>query len=368
MAVQVSKSLQVKILNEFDKAKNTSTFEEEYILEKEETTYQNNMKIVTSVYFDKKNNSTIKKTSKYCMDYIRSQERERSKAAIEKRSKWKKFGDAIDDTSHLNGGNIGEDVFMSWNPEIFKSRKTQAFMKQYMNDYANDKHTEEIQYQSEKILGYDKPKILQEYDDVIEQKESMTQYRQELDKMLNKLITNNVKPENVDSTPIISDTNNTNDSDEPKLFKVNKSGKNSISKTEEKGYVAPGLRNKKSNSDANDQENNQDSKYASVFVSNTDHIKIKSKVKNKEINKKCIRVCNLPEDCDFQSILSCLKPILGRIYFKLKTLNNRNTGKLRDFCFLNFNDEISSEQAFKKLQNVKMGHCILQIEWGVKRD
>ena len=187
--------------------------------------------------------------------------RERSKAAIEKRSKWKKFGDAIDDTSHLNGGNIGEDVFMSWNPEIFKSRKTQAFMKQYMNDYTNDKHTEEIQYQSEKILGYDKPKILQEYDDVIEQKESMTQYRRELDKMLNKLITNNVKPEEVDSTPIISDTNNTNDSDEPKLFKVNKSGKNSISKTEEKGYVAPGLRNKKSNSDANDQENNQDSKY-----------------------------------------------------------------------------------------------------------
>ena len=61
------------IINQFDKAKNSNEFEDNYILEKQEVFYEPGFKVVESVYFDVRNNSTIKRQERYCLDYLRSQ-------------------------------------------------------------------------------------------------------------------------------------------------------------------------------------------------------------------------------------------------------------------------------------------------------
>ena len=60
------------IINQFDKAKNSNEFEDNYILEKQEVFYEPGFKVVESVYFDVNTNSTIKRQERYCLDYLES--------------------------------------------------------------------------------------------------------------------------------------------------------------------------------------------------------------------------------------------------------------------------------------------------------
>lgn len=355
MTKVLSNKDKINIIDRFGAAKDKPDFNEKYILEEERTFDEPGFIVVESTYLDVKTRAVIKRQVRHCINYLYSQA---CKDAIEKRKKWKKFGAGIDDTSHLNNANIVDPVFMEWNPEIFKSRKTKAYMNDYFNDYENGTHKEEIHYQENKCFGDNMPDLLKQYLDIKERKELKNKLRKELDIVMNNSV-NNIN--NDYSTPGKEDDNST----VPGLFKVNKSGKSS---TDNSGYVAPHLRNK--NEQNSSTETNNKVKYDSVKVSNTDHIKIKSRVKNKEVDKTCIRVLNIPSDANFQSILSTMKPILGRIYFKIKTLNDKKTGKIRDFCFLNFKDELNGEKAFDILTSnkIRIGYSVLNFEWGIKRN
>jgi hypothetical protein len=346
------------IINKFNESKECDDFNKNYVVEGERTFYEPGFYIVETTYLDVKTNSIIKKQSRHCTDYLRSQA---CKEAVEKRKKWKKFGDGITDISHLDGGNIVDPVYMEWNPEIFKSKKTQSYMKKYFKEYENGTHNEEIAFNEDKCFGNKIPSIIQEYKHLKEVKETKSKYKQQLDESFNKLINNDIK---LSDNNKVEDCSNESTTDGPKLFKVNKSAKNTDTK-ETAGYVVPHLRQDSTNTETTDTQ-----KFSSVKVSNKDHIKHRSRVSNKKIEKTCIRVLNLPSDANFQSILSTLKPILGRIFFKIKTLNDRRTGKLRDFCFLNFKDEIGGERAFDILTSnkVRIEYAVLNFEWGIKRN
>lgn len=355
----ISTKQKFEIINKFNESTKSEDFSKKYKVESQRTFYEPGFYTVETTYLDVETNSIIKKQSRHCLDYLKSQA---CKEAVEKRKKWKKFGDGITDTSHIDGANIVDPVYMEWNPEIFKSKKTQSYMRKHFKEYENGTNKEEIAFNEDKIFGDNIPSIIQEYKDLQEAKQTKTKYQEQLDAALNKLITGNVKP--LDNDKFESNTDNTEtETDGPKLFKVNKSAKNT--KSENSGYVAPHLRK-----EGTTESKKESQEYASVKVSNKDHIKIRSKVGDKLIDKTCIRVLNLPTDATFQSILGTLKPVLGRTYFKLKTLNDRRTGRLRDFCFMNFNDESSGERAFDTLTSnkIRIGYAVLHFEWGVKRN
>ena len=353
----ISTKQKFEIINKFNESKECDDFSENYKIESERTFYEPGFYVVETTYLDVNTNSIIKKQSRHCIDYLRSQA---CKEAVEKRRDWKKFGDGITDTSHIDGANIVDPVYMEWNPEIFKSKKTQNYMKNYFKEYENGTNEEEIAFNEDKCFGDNIPSIIQEYKYLKEAKQTKSKYKQQLDEVLEKLANSNTKLLDSDKSEEI--TNGQEKTDGPKLFKVNKSAKNT--KSEDSGYIAPHLRKEETTKKEETQE------FSSVKVSNKDHIKIKSKVGNKAIEKTCIRVLNLPSDANFQSILGTLKPVLGRTYFKLKTLNDKKTGKLKDFCFINFKDEISGEKAFDILTSnkIRIGYSVLNFEWGVKRD
>lgn len=354
----ISTKQKFEIINKFNESKESDDFSENYKVESERTFYEPGFYVVETTYLDVKTNSIIRKQSRHCTDYLRSQA---CKEAVEKRKEWKKFGDGITDTSHIDGANIVDPVYMEWNPEIFKSKKTQNYMKNYLKEYESGTNEEEIAFNEDKCFGDNIPSIIQEYKYLKEAKQNKTKYKQQLDEALNKLNTVDAESSNKQNS---GTSNDELDKDAPKLFRVNKNAnKNTNVKS---GYVAPHHR-KEVNNDNNEQEDTQ--KFASVKVSNTDHIRHKKRT-TKAIEKTCVRVLNLPSDANFQSILGTLKPVLGRTYFKLRTLNDRRTGKLRDFCFINFKDEISGEKAFDILTSnkIRIGYAVLNFEWGVKRD
>ena len=352
----ISTKQKFEIINKFNESKECNDFSERYKVESERTFTEHGFYVVETTYLDVETNSIIKKQTRHCLDYLRSQA---CKEVVEKRKKWKKFGDGITDTSHINGANIVDPVYMEWNPEIFKSKKTQSYMKTYLKEYANGNHKEEIAFNEDKCFGDNIPSIIQEYKEVKEAKEIKSKYQQQLDEALKKMNNNDIKLKDGK----VEDCSNQSTTDGPKLFKVNKNANKNTNR--EPGYVAPHHRKVINNTEQEDAQ-----KFSSVKVSNNDHIKIKSKVGNKVIDKTCIRVINLPTEANFQSILGTLKPILGRTFFKLKTINDKKTGKLRDFCFINFKDEISGERSFDILTSnkVRIGYAVLHFEWGVKRD
>ena len=355
----ISTKQKFEIINKFNESTKSEDFSEKYKVESQRTFTESGCYVVETTYLDVETNSIIRKQSRHCLDYLKSQA---CKETVEKRKKWKKFGDGITDTSHIDGANIVDPVYMEWNPEIFKSRKTQNYMRNYFKEYENGTNEEEIAFNEEQCYGDNIPSIIQEYKDLKEVKQTKTKYKQQLDEALNKLNTGNMKLLDSDKFENTTDNTESETTDGPKLFKVNKSAKNI--KSEGSGYVAPHLRKEEITKEEKTQE------YCSVKVSNKDHIKIRSKVSNKPIDKTCIRVLNLPSEATFQSILGTLKPILGRTYFKLKTLNDKRTGKLRDFCFMYFNDESNGERAFNILTSnkIRIGYAVLHFEWGIKRD
>ena len=354
----ISTKQKFEIINKFNESKECDDFSEKYKVESERTFNEPGFYVVETTYLDVRTNSIIRKQSRHCTDYLRSQA---CKEAVVKRKNWKKFGDAITDTSHIDGANIVDPVYMEWNPEIFKSKKTKSYMKQYLKEYENGNHKEEIALDEDKCFGDNVPSIIQEYKNLKEAKENKSKYEQQLDEALKKLINNDI---NLNDSNKFENCSNESTTDGPKLFKVNKRANNNTTTNKESGYVAPHHRK-----EINNDEPTETQQFASVKISNKDHIKHKKRT-TKAIDKTCIRVLNLPTEANFQSILGTLKPILGRTFFKLRTLNDRRTGKLRDFCFINFKDEISGERSFDILTSnkVRIGYAVLNFEWGVKRD
>jgi hypothetical protein len=366
MTTIMNESRKINIINKFGEAKNSTYFKSNYVVEDEKVYYEPGYKIIETTYFDKLNNVTIKNKNKYCMDYLKRNTRDQE---IRQRKKWKKFGSAIKDESHQNEGNVVDDVFIQWNPEIFHGEKTRNYMKDHFTKYLNNEHKDEIQYQEDKYYGNNVPTILEEYNDVKEIKK-MKENPSELERLLNILISGKIDQSiNLD----IEDKSNNEEKDDckPKLFSVNKSRKSENMPDSKSGYVPPHSRNSNDSSiePIEDTESKQHG-FTSVKISNKDHIKNRNKVGDKKIDKKCIRVLNLPNDYNFQTILNTFKPIFGRLFFKIRTLTDRRTGNMRDFCFLNFKDERSGDTAFELISDnkIRIGYNILKFEWGIKRD
>jgi hypothetical protein len=352
-----STSEQVNILDHFTLSNKTNNqdFEDNYILESEEISYEGDFRIEERVYLDVKNNVTIRKMSRIKLFTVKSKYEAEQ---VKKRMQWKKYGDAITDKPLEDNA---DDVWFDWNPEIFKSRKTRNWMNQYNQDYQNNKEKEQICFQKKLLDKDDIPKCLNKYIELQTNRKEIEDM-----KVANEAILNRLK---------LGDTEAINNNSS--LFAVNKSAKTtSDSKTNgntkgntngnTSGYTPPHL--KRQNSNLSDTKNNETKKYENVIHSNTKYSKFRSKVNKQEIDKQTVKISNLPSDITFDTLIYHFKQKLGRLRFKLKTIKNHRTGALKDFCFLNFDSEHLGEEAFNLLQGIKIDHSVLQIEWGRKRD
>lgn len=347
-----SKLEQVDILNQFDSSNksNDNQFENDYVLESEKISYEGDFRIEERVYLDVKNNVTIRKTSRIKLFTVQSKY---AAEQVKKRMQWKKYGDAINDKPLENNA---DDVWFDWNPEIFKSRKTKNWMNQYNQDYQNNKEKEQICFQEKLLDKDDVPKCLDKYIELKNNRKEMEDMR-----VANETLMARFMSEGSDAV-----SNNT------ALFAVNKSAdkKNNdkvSSKSNNGGYLAPHLR-KNINSNTSDNSNNYEGNYENVIHTNTKYSKFRSKVNTQEIDKQSIRVSNLPSEITFDTLIYHFKSKLNRIRFKLKTIKDYKTSGLKDFCFLNFDNEFLGEEAYNLLQGIKIDHSVLQIEWGRKRD
>lgn len=349
-----SKLEQVDILDNFTNSNksNDDTFRQDYILESENITYEGDFRIEERVYLDVKNNVTIRKTSRIKLFQAKSKY---AAEQIRKRLQWKKYGDAVNDKPVVNDA---DEVWFDWNPEIFKSRKTQQWMNKYNEDYQNNKEKEKICFQ-EKLLDKDNiPKCLSRYNELQTNRKELADMKIANEALMVKLMSG-------DNDAISNDNS---------LFAVNKSAdkKNtdevSSSKSNSNGYLAPHLRKTVNSSTSVNSNNTDKGTYENVIHTNTKYSKFKSKVNTQEIDKQSLKVSNLPNEITFDTLIHHFKQKLNRIRFKLKTIKNHKTGKLKDFCFLNFDSEELGENAFNLLQGIKIDYSVLQIEWGRKRD
>lgn len=234
------------------------------------------------------------------------------------RTKWAKFGKAI---NYNNVQPPSENIFMEFNPELLRSKKSQNTIQNMLKNPFNNQRVKVYEGREEEltnIITNNYNKLKNNYDKDI------------LNKNMKKIVDYNFKEERkVDS--------------ELKT-KVNvKTG----------GYVPPHLRNKDSNTQSNTQSNTR-----SNTQSNTHH----KKYEIKEGENKSIRISNLPSDITEKDIRDWLSKFNYR-RLKITLPKDKKTGKSRDFCFVNFESRIEAENSIEKLNKRKFDYCLVTVEF-----
>lgn len=256
-----------------------------------------------------------------------------------------KFGQAKNNKEYINNE---ENVFMEYNPEIFKSKKSKKTLE---NMLINKFNQEKIKVSEENKKKFDNL-VFNLYDNLKKDSELNTKVLQNnlkfiLDHKNDNLLNNNLKDKNIENNKSIK--NNTQ--------KNNNSIKNIINL--EGGYVPPHLR-KKSNS--NNTFNTSNNKMTEIKKDNSNYKKYKV-----DEEKKVLRLSNIPEELNESDVLDWLYT------FKIKKVKVfipkcKRTNKSKDYCFINFQSKYEAENALKTLHKQKFDYCLVNVEYSKPRN
>lgn len=336
----------------------------DYKLIKSDETIDNGLKYTKQTYerLDDKR-IRVNKTIKEVINRNEYNKYKRDLKVIEERKKWSKFGKGLTDPK-LDENNEDE-VFMLYNPAILIGNKNKTIINKYINDRRTGKHIEDIRFYENSNIYNEALTNYKNYLD-LEDEFSLVTIHNIINKYNAKL---KYDLENMGKTK--------NNEDEPtNLFIKNKIG-NDTNTSKSKNYTPP-HRKKTDYSTSNSSKNGtgqSDSasikdggSYLSYKDSNANSKYTKNKPKN--IDNTTIKISNLPSEYTRNDIFYLIKSILPSYYrFNIKTITDRRTNKLKDFCFMNLNDLDNSEETLNILVNskLKLEYNILNFEWGYKR-
>lgn len=258
---------------------------------------------------------------------------------ILERRNFKKFGKAIHDKEQQNNE---DNVFMEYNPELLKSKKSKKVLE---NILINKFNTEKIKCSecNEKEL-----------ENIISN----------LYQNLKKNNDNNILKENYD---FIFDKNvNSKKDNDPQQSTKNKNIEN-ISNISG-GYIPPHLRkNKEGDKEPDKQESINTNNSSSNNNKNINHRDTRTKKYKIDEQNKVIRLSNIPSDLKEDEILDWLySKNINVKKIKLSLPKDRKTKKSRDFCFINFQSKYEAEQSIDKLNKQKFEYCLVNAEYSNK--
>lgn len=246
-----------------------------------------------------------------------------------------KFGQAKNDKEYVNNE---ENVFLEYNPEIFKSKKSKKTLE---NMLINKCNKEKIKVSEDNQKKFDSL-IMNLYDDL--------KKNEDIDK---KVIQNNLK--------FIIDNKNGN------LSNNNLNNKNIENKTDVKqnsivniinlsgGYVPPHLRKTANTSNKSNTSSNKEK------IEKVNNKKYKIDEEN-----KVLRLSNIPEELTENDVIDWLyKFNIKKV--KVFIPKCKKTGKTKDYCFINFYSKYEADNALQTLNKKKFDYCLVNVEYSLPR-
>tara|TARA_B100000575_G_C23118128_1_gene646639 strand:- start:89 stop:1126 length:1038 start_codon:yes stop_codon:yes gene_type:complete len=315
-------------INELEILKQFNPTDPKYTLISENIEIIDNYKIIKQLFINNQTNIRVHKTIKYLLIKNRI-----NKKKVMERKKWESFGKGLNNQGITN---TSDDVFMEWNPEIFNSKKTIDWMSNYIKNRKIGKHTENIIYNNNKINVNNMPKILEDYNTLLE-------YEKNNSKIIEKL-----QPKFVPSF-LLNNTKSDKGNDDELTDKKKQEIKSGITG---KRYIPPSLRK-----NVNSSENK------SISENNLNNIKYN----NMENELPSLKISNLPEDITRDFIFDFIKSLNLNIKFKLICPKNRDSDKLRDYCFLNIFSKDEGNILKDEINGKKIGYNIINCDWSTPR-
>ena len=306
----------------------------------EEYFYEINKTIIIQYLENKETKQKIKRTLKI-PDKL-------SKTQVENvlgRRQLPKFGEAKKDKEYSNNE---ENVFMEYNPEIFKSKKSKKTLE---NMLINKFNQEKIKVSEENKKNFDNL-VLNLYDNLkknseLDKKVLQNNLKFILDYKNNNLPNNNLKDKNIENDNSIK--NNTQKNYNSIKNIVNLSG----------GYVPPHLRKKRESNNSSNTSNNNTNE-SKKDSSNYKKYKV-------DEEKKVLRLSNIPEELNENHVLDWLYTFnikKVRVYIP----KCKRTNKSRDYCFINFQSKYEAEKALTTLHKQKFDYCLVNVEYSTPRN
>lgn len=255
------------------------------------------------------------------------------KSGVERRKGWLPFGDAIDNT---NITTISDDVWMEYNPDILKSKKTRNYVHRTMAEYGGN-NTDNSKFT---IIGCPENK----FDD------TMNQFGYNKKMLINdssNIFCRHCNGNHWSKNCTVKDYYKTLEEIDKKLNKTKEAESNQEKKD---GYIAPHLRKKKNNNQNNNVAENENKR------SNRKEV-----IAGKE---KSIRISNLPINITDNGLYSWLSQF-NLDEYQLHRPTDKFKGGYRDFAFINFLYREQAKRAMEILSKnrIRLSHYIVSVEW-----
>lgn len=291
----------------------------ELISSKEEIDSDNDKyKLIIQEYKDLENNQIIRRTLRYLkINKFESGLSKNQISYINDRLKLKKFGKEVMNNKNNSVGKNDdtEYVFMEYNPEILKSKKSMDYLKK--NKHLNETrpfHKQDkiiISEDYEKSFSISHPKI--------------SKYLWNQKELGKELIKDKLKRDS-----LLFDKNKSKTSLNKNLNSKNDIRNMKFTNTPSKKYMLPSMRRKEKDN-------------------NTGEI-------------TTLKLNNLPADITENILRDWIKKTIS---FRCKSTipKNKKTEKYRDFAFLTFNTKLEAEKSFEQLQNKRIDYNVVGVEW-----
>ena len=340
-----------------------------YKLIKSHDTFENGLKYTKQTY-QKLDDKTINinKTITEVVDRNMYNKYQMGLKKIEERKQWDKFGSGLTDPK-LESNNEDE-VFMTYNSAILIGNKNKTMMEKYITDRRRGEHKEDIRFYentgiyNETLNNYKNYLELEDEYSLLQIHNIIKKYNEKLKHDLENFNNPNKSKNN------IIDNSKGNSSD-----KGNYIIKNSINNANKsKNYTPPHKKKnrvKLNNGDSSSgiKSTGEDGNYVSYkdSKSNSKYTKNKEKI----VDNSTIKISNLPSEYSRNDIFYLIKSVLPSYHrFNIKTITDKRTNRMKDFCFMNINNIDDSEEILNMLVNskLKLEYNILNFELGYKRN
>lgn len=309
-----------------------------YSLISENQTYEHGYIIHQQILEEKETKILFKRTLKYANPGLTKKQL----FDIKERNKWERFGKANEDYSNSNKNDNEDHVFIEYNPEIFKSKKSQTTIKKMLSDPFN----------------VDKIKVSEENKHILDNVLDKTYNELKKDKDISKdVLDYNLK--------YITDYKNVNNwAEKKKEKKTEEEIKNKLIK--KTGAFVPSFIKKRENSTPDNSGNNSSNN------TNTNNNKFVPRHKREnndssDNENKSIRLFNLPEPIEYSELRDWLN-VFRLERYKLFLPKNKNTNENKNFCFLNFNNKEDALKSIEILNREKFNYNIIQAEISIRRN
>lgn len=256
---------------------------------------------------------------------------------IEKRKLWEPFGKGS------IKGTVQDETFMEYNPKLLFNSGNRKVLRKYIDKRKRKQHEEDIKFYED---GEEEDYNYQVYKDY----KTLLDVEKKFNKV-NDILNRDFVEESI------------------KRNKTNKENINNIviQKEDDSTYIPPHLRERHTSRQNNNNENQGNTNNNSYSNSGNDGNNQGVQNRNKDYDYKSLKLSNYPDYVTKDEINDVINSIIPRHRFKINFLYHRDSGRLKNFCFVKFNHEEKAKEALELINGYRFENLVLSCEYSINR-